>query len=57
MLFRNYSQLCGLGGNFSLEISWRDILASDKEEYVEVCGVWCVVCEMCDRYWRSAGTV
>lgn len=39
VLFPNYSQLCGLGGNFSLEISWRDILASDKEEYVEVCDV------------------
>jgi hypothetical protein len=26
------SQLCGLVGNFSLEISWRDILACGSKE-------------------------
>lgn len=43
VLFPKYLQLCGLGGNFSLEISWRDILESDKEvvcvEVDGVCGV------------------
>ena len=37
---RNYSQLCGLGGNFSLEISWRDILALTRKSTRKRMWMW-----------------